>query len=436
MEEFESVKRWLSAVHADHTGSSETRECYLRWFKRFCDWLGKTPDQLIEERKAQVKSEDMTVKREAEETLRSFCNYLEQKEGSSRSTVLAYHSAVKSFYKYNYLPLQLRTPKKHAPRGVKPHTQEEIKALYNVSGVRDRAIVLCLAECGMSREDFVTLKYSDVKDDYEKENETIHLKVVRTKEQIGYDTFLGINATKALRTYIEMRKRKGGQFNEDTVLFPSHKTKEEMLPNGLNWILRRLGEKAGIDSSPHRFRKFFESNLGTRVPSLLVRYWVGHSLGVESSYFVPSVEDQRKAYLEAYEKIDILGSTEKISETALEVALANLQVSLKGKPPKQQRQIFKDFWRSLPTQTRKTFENYMEKRGEKLPTEFQGLRNIMQVGKKESPLRRYHKTVKRKKDSENDCQKIVDEKELETWLIKGWHVVTVLKSGKVIISND
>ena len=101
MEEFESVKRWLSAVHADHTGSSETRECYLRWFKRFCDRLGKTPDQLIEERKALVKSEDMTGEREAEETLRSFCNYLEQKEGATVCKSYGRRLTSPSFFLYN-----------------------------------------------------------------------------------------------------------------------------------------------------------------------------------------------------------------------------------------------------------------------------------------------------------------------------------------------
>ena len=412
IEEQESIKRWLGGVHAYHTGSSETRKNYLKWFKRFIDWLGKTPDQLIEERKQQLKSEDETVKRKAEETLQDFCNWLEQEKGLSRNTSKLYHDAVRSFYRYNYATLQVRTPRRVAVKGVEPHSHEEIRRLYDISGTRDRAVLLCLAESGISRSDFVKLTYAHVKQDYEKESETIHISMVRGKEQINYSTFFGINATKALKAYIEMRKRKGEKISDNSPLFPSKKTSDFLSPISLNLIFKRLTRKSGIQSSPHRLRKFFESNLATKVPSLLVKHWMGHSLGVEKHYFKPSIEEQRKAYLEGYEKIDVLGTTKKPSEESIELQLASMITQMRGKPESEKRDMLANFLKLLTPKTREAVQTKMKS---------YGIDVILAPPEKQ--------------EKEEDCQKVIEESQLEEYLAKGYRFVSVLPSGKVVVED-
>jgi integrase len=409
-EQYDTVKRWINGIQVDHTGSHHTTSYYLRWLKKFVDWIGKNPDQLIEERKQQLKSEDMTVKRKAEEELRRSSAELE--EEYKRSTIRTIHSTVKSFYKYNYVPLQLRTPKKIASHGLQPHTTEEIKSLHDVANLRDRAIVLCLAESGMSSEDFIELTYGDIKQDYEANKDTIHLKVIRRKAQVAYETFFGKNATTALRRYIEARKRRGETITDQTMLWKSRKGKGGFqTPDSINWLLQRLGEKTGITSSPHRFRKFFETNMGTKAPSLLVKYWMGHSLGVESSYFVPSVEDQRKAYLEAYEKIDILKIEPKISR----------------------KELWEEFSRMKEIEDipDKDLEPLAKKKGMTIPE----IRNLVRMPQADPEIEEW--LAKREcKQKNEDCQKIIGESELETWLAKGWHVEVVLPSGKIVVSNE
>ncbi len=66
LQKFETVKRWLNGLRQSQTGSSSTEKNYLRWFNEFIEWSGKTPDQLIAERKQELKNEDEAVKRKAE----------------------------------------------------------------------------------------------------------------------------------------------------------------------------------------------------------------------------------------------------------------------------------------------------------------------------------------------------------------------------------
>lgn len=420
IEQYETVKRWINGIQVDHTGSHHTTSYYLRWLKKFVDWIGKNPDQLIEERMQQLKSEDMTIKRKAEEELRRFSIDLE--EEYKRNTIRTIHSTVKSFYKYNYVPLQLRTPKKIASHGLQPHTTEEIKSLHDVANLRDRAIVLCLAESGMSREDFIELTYGDIKQDYEANKDTIHLKVIRRKAQIVYETFFGKNATTSTRRYLEARKRKGEKFTDQTTLWKSRKGKGGFqTPDSINWLLQRLGEKTGITSSPHRFRKFFETNMGTKATSLLVKYWMGHSLGVESSYFAPSVENQRKAYLEAYEKIDVLKLKPKISKEDLWKEYTRIK-KIENMPDEEIEPIARKFRLTISEARNRMMKGELK---------------LKEKRKKISSLRlkEKHRLVAAKEKNE-DCQKIITEKELEDWLAKGWHVEAVLPSGKIVISNE
>jgi hypothetical protein len=41
-----------------------------------------------------------------------------------------------------------------------------------------------------------------------------------------------------------------------------------------------------------------------------------------------------------------------------------------------------------------------------------------------------------KKEKDEDCQKIISESELEEWLRKGYKFVSVLPSGKIVVTND
>jgi site-specific recombinase XerD len=395
---FKASKLWLDALQTDR-GSRHTIREYCRGLKAFCDWIGKNPDQLIAERKAELK--DSETEMNAENKLREFCVFLENEGKVSRTTIATkYHAVVKSFYRYNNLPLKLGTPK-HTTVEREPHTMEEIKKLLQHVDAREKYFLMQLKDSGMSREDAVTVTYGNIKAEYESGKEVIHLRVVRQKESIQYDTFIGKNAIETLKAYLEERQRKGEKITDNTPLMATLNG-EPLTPEALSAIFSRLSVKVGFKTSPHRFRKFFESHLGLSAPSFLVKHWMGHSLGVERSYFLPPVENQRQKYEEAYKEIDL---SEKSALSELDLAKATALGVLKGKLSEEDYETLKP----LILNAKSTKEvNDIEARG-KVQLE---------------PFER------------EDCQLIISENELEDHIKRGFRFVAVLPSGKIVVSNE
>lgn len=400
---FKAGKRWLNAIKVDKSGSKHTEREYTRAIYTYCKWIGKNPDQLIADRKQELKNED--TKKNAEDKVREFCVMLQNTRDITRTTIATkYHAPVKSFYNYNDLPLKLKTPK-HTMRRREPHTTEEIKALMQIANVRERAIITVLKDSGISRQDVVKLTYGDIKTEFETEKQFIHLKVVRQKESLEYDTFIGKNTVECLKAYLNKRKNLGEQITDDSPLIASLQG-TSISPEGLSLIFIRLSKEVGFKTSPHRFRKFFESHLGLSVPSMLVRYWMGHSLGVEGHYFLPPIEKQREKYVEAYKEIDILQKTRNAVADAMAITYAEDKLD------------------TLPANKKKEWvTNYAKKIG----------LSLTQMGKASAIV---EKILSGEIEETEDCQKVVSESELDVWFAKGFKVVATLPSGKIVVSNE
>lgn len=394
---FKAGKRWLNALMVDRTGSKHTEREYSRSLFTFCQWIGKNPDQLIAERKTELKNSE--TEKNTEDKVREFCLWLEKTRDITRTTVATkYHAPLKSFYNYNDVPLKLRTPK-HTMRRREPHTTEQIKALMNIGDVRERATMMLLKDSGMSREDAVQVKYGSIKNEFEANKEVVHIKTVRQKEAIQYDTFIGSNAIEHLKAYLNYRRTLGEEITEDSPLIATLGGKP-LAPEALSAIFIRLGKKIGFKTSPHRFRKYFESHLGLSVPSIVVKYWMGHSLGVEGSYFLPPLEKQREKYTEAYHEIDIF--KKEVSEL------------------ERRKQVMLDHAR------------LMKWNKEKLEL----LKNLLARATEEEDLDNIGEQLEREKLEPIDCEKMISESELEEWLAKGFKFVAVLPSGKILVSNE
>jgi integrase/recombinase XerD len=399
---FKTSRLWLTAIQTDKSGSKHTEREYSRGLKTFCDWIGKNPDQLIAERKAELKESDTEMN--AENKVREFCAVLENKKTITRTTIATkYHAPIKSFYSYNNVPLKLKTPK-HTIREREPHTIEQIKALMKVADVRERAFIMLLKDSGMSREDAVKLRYGDIKAEYEAGKEVIHLKVVRQKESIEYDTFIGRNAIEAIKAYLEYRQRRGETITDNTPIISTLRGKA-LTPENFSTIFDRLSDKAGFKTSPHRFRKYFESHLALSAPSILVKYWLGHSLGIEKSYFMPPLEKQREKYAESYKEIDI-SERSTLSELKVKQMIALEQLK-----------------QTVPS------EKYAEL--ERLVLQTQSTKELDELGSNIRSGKIQLEPIKRE-----DCQFLITENELKNYIAKGFKFVAVLPSGKILVSNE
>jgi len=195
---------------------------------------------------------------------------------------------IKSFYNSNYVPLKVRSPKSWPSTRRKVPSPEELARMVDVTPqMRDKAIIICLYQSGISVGDFLGITYEMVKEQLESGVEPIHLPMERSKVRKPYDTFLGADSIIHLKKYLEKARRKPSD-----PLFP-------VSPRTVENIVKKSSIKAGVKpySTPHCLRKAFSTRLKLdNCPDELVEYWLGHKLRYGGAYFIPPIESQREIY--------------------------------------------------------------------------------------------------------------------------------------------
>jgi len=449
--QFDTGRRWLGTVKAAKTGSEKTQLEYAYRLRKFCNYAKKNPDQLIAERKEQLNDAEEVEKRKTEELVNEFFNF--QSEKSNRLSAKAFHGALRSFYKYNYVPLRMETPRARS-RKINPITLEEFKQIDAIANPRDRALLRFMKDSGLSTGDVVVLNYGDIKKEFEEGKDFIHIRAVRQKTQVNYDTFIGPNAVEALKIYFQTRKMKGETFTNETPLFLSHgrrKPKIERLDdNSIRTIFTRLKKKIGIVVSPHRIRKLFSSYMALKVRHpVVLKYWMGHSVetsDIEGRYVLPPLEEQRKLYMEAYEQIDIRPKSSVVSEGDLRIKIALDDLRKSGRFSNDYIEQLANEWLGKPpeiaipeiTLEAEALQRIADREG--IGSEDSVMISKNAINKEMERIRRERLRPKTATNGgftdRPNCQRIAVESELPTLLAQGWRVAAVLPSGKVVIANE
>lgn len=311
LKEFDTVDRWLQFVLGEGIKSEATEKTYLHFLVRYCRFAHKTPDELIAERRLQLKSKDEIEERKHEELLRDWRAKIE-KDGLSRGTAITAHNAVKSFYKANYVPLLSKSPKHWKTRVKKVPTREELARIIKVArNTRDKAIIMCLAQTGTSLTDFVDIFTIDkIRAEFNRDVEPVHVHMRRHKTgSEPYDTFLGADAIECLKAYLGEKLPN----NKNPVFAEAKRT--------VQFIVEKVSRRAALSPSPtgqthvtpHGLRAFFSTSMTlsfTRESShtkhiALVDYWMGHVLPYGGAYMVPPIESQRELYKAHEEAVSI-----------------------------------------------------------------------------------------------------------------------------------
>jgi site-specific recombinase XerC len=430
LKQFETGKRWLDKVRMEKTGSSKTQDEYAYRLQKFCDWAKKTPDQLIAERKEQLKpSSSDQDETKTEDLITTYFNFLsgESKDpterAKKRTSAKSYYGAIRSFFKYNSTaksPIALtgQTPKSSAGRRINPITLDEFKRIDTVIGVRDRALLRFMKDSGCSTEDVTMFNYGDIRTQFEKGEQFIHLKAIRQKTQNNYDTFIGPNAVEALRVYFDLRKQHGETFTDATPLFLCQTSKRgtarvRLDEFSVRTIFVRIKNQLGIIVSPHRVRKMFSTQMASaHVHPAVLKYWMGHSVGsgdIEASYVIQKLDEQLKEYKNAYHCIDINPKTDEKEMQIQNLINSGIAMGLSPEKIEELRKVAIREKRMTPEE-------------------------VAQMIKKE--LKPKRETATDGGCTNGHCQKIASEQELSELLAAGWIFVATLSSGKIIVSNE
>jgi integrase len=307
--ENESIQN-LASYLLKYTKSKSKATLYQYVFSvyRFCRWIGKSPDDIIEEVKSNGKTIDDYIK-----AVDSFNGDL-QAEDLASGTINNYVKGVKALFRTNELTLVLpyRIPKyvKYSDRAP---TSEELSRIIEIAPIKGKTIVSMLALSGMRIGTLVKLTYRHVKTDLEARDVPVHIHIeaeITKGKYCEYDTFLGLEAVRYLKEYLDMRKAGTEKLPPEVLTDASPLIRNEcrntVLPvseAGISTLVHRLLFKAGIivkgeakryPVRPHSVRKYFKTQLEhLRIPTEYIEYMMGHAI---STYHSIDVEYLRNLY--------------------------------------------------------------------------------------------------------------------------------------------
>lgn len=341
--DYDSVETWMESL--ENPGEKGTKKTYLSRLKLFCNFIGKDPDALIEERKEQIRADG--TDNSHEKALNKFLTEIEKE--NSPNYVHGISGAIRSFYKYNNLDLgqTKRTSTRRARREKIPST-EEVKKMADAADIRNRAIILFLFQTGLRTETAAQLIVDDIKGELDPEEAPVRIHVYpwKAKYDVEFDTFLGEDGVKALKAHFDERRAgnymRGGEPEEIDKESPIFRTRNIDVKSAsrhvFSKVVKNIALKTGVGSKfedksgreysdvhAHCLRKAWQN----RVEEAGVQHnyklrMAGRKLrGAEGAYSKPSEKVLRKAYKKVEPALSI---SEIGGEKAIEGKLRNSEI--------------------------------------------------------------------------------------------------------------
>ena len=425
-ERFESVRYWLETLATRVRG---TKRVYLYSFKQFCEWIGKSPDELTAQRKTDLKAEDPREKYRIENNVRSYMAHLNDKKASYGKKTQTY-AAIKSFFENNYLKLDgLR--RQDAPSGESfgkriPEKSEIKMAMDVAKTVRDRALISFAKDCGWRISDIAGLAFGRIQ---EMEKGYWFFQEITQKRKVKAQSFVGPETTNLMALYRKQRERgtmRGDRgippekITDDSPLFVVYggKAGKDFRPMNAARMGKVIGKTfidAGFnDLSAHSLRKYFQSSLENpelRIHKTWIKQFMGKKLTASDQ---PYVENRPRKLFEAYKSA--------YNNLRLEEAMSIARLE-------KRQQIMEELASKLMSGKPLSEED-------RLNIKRYDIRLLTQM---EPPK---VKSVKRKTKQNGGCAngqnctfKQIHEDELLAYLNNGWQIIHNLQNGRVIIKR-
>lgn len=306
IEEYPEIQRWKKKIrHVDDEYPKPTT--WERVFRpaivQYCNWLGKTPSEIVADRRATfMMLGDEQIRRTHEEHYDRFAEHVKglTKKSDRRKklaswTVNTKLVAVRSFYKRNYYPLiEVEGVRAKAERLFHIPSAEELgRMVLACEDTVYSTAMLAQAQSGLGEAELLSVSWEQespdlgtVRKQLDSGADYVHLRFDRGKTGVTFDTFFGPETLRWMRKSDFPKGR--------SAVFDFHATTWQQR-------VRKVQAKAGIPGivTPHCLRKFFSNQLRlSRVNDsgwdpLIIEYWMGHGLGhVKEAYFVPPVSEQ------------------------------------------------------------------------------------------------------------------------------------------------
>ncbi len=259
-----------------------------------------------------------------EARIRDFILNLKTVKGSSPYTIAMYIQGIRHFYDMNDLVLNWKKINKFKPRlrhvtDDLPYQRQQINKMLDITGLRDKVIILLMCSAGLRLGALPLLKYGDLTpitvNDY-----SLYKVRVYANELEEYCTYCTPECRKAIDEYLGWRQRLGEHFDYDSPLIRRSFNTDDLLqvanhPRPLSeitisGIMNRLLHLTGLRERQHLtekkktpkrtrliqchgLRKFFDTTCTIDgISPIFIEKLMGHELdGNKPSYFKPTEED-------------------------------------------------------------------------------------------------------------------------------------------------
>jgi len=250
----------------DSVTNPKTKKCYKYGLNKFCQWYGKTAEEILELRKddlTQRVGENLIEYRNRasrfEKEIEKFHAYL--LTSKSINTARVQTLGIRQLFRYYEMPMRFRNGSKIA-KTVKttknfPLTIEYVRKMFDVANLRERVILSTATDLGLRIGDFMNLKKTDLPS-LDQES-PISFEIMTEKENVLACGFLSQETVDLLKIYLPTLDRK----KDNPYLFPSNGNRS-ISDEWLNRLLQNLADKAKINLNGkrvtfHCFRKMFLS---------------------------------------------------------------------------------------------------------------------------------------------------------------------------------
>lgn len=319
-----------------------SQENYILVFKAYYRATGLTPTEAYLEADDEEENGVRLTRRKIVERLDDFEDYLE--EMMKESTLKAYMSIVRSFYRFHFIQLPDSMRRSPNPTPEESLTdlpdEDDIKKAIDFADIKYKAIIILLASSGMRQGDArsLTLKHLvNALNEYAKikVEDLSDIGAVRDMlpEQVGplrwdmwmekkkryYTCFSTPESLDYILKYLDHHHPM--EYTGDTFLFRSRQTNAYIVRNTLNSVFEDLNtrcdfpiQKNGyIFFRPHNLRKWFGNQLKkTALGYTDTRHLMGHRVrsSTSRSYLKPDYVHLRGLYYKNMDSVTLFGKVE------------------------------------------------------------------------------------------------------------------------------
>jgi hypothetical protein len=309
-EKDEFFKKWLVGL------SPRTKKNYSNEFHEWFIFIDMTPTEQIKKRMHDLTTQDIAQRLFFENKWRAFKEYLERKGDLKHASVRTRLRTVASFFSRNGLPLNLKrgdwesTQEQPVIQRWKI-TKEEVKAMYSHGNLRDRALLLVLAQSGFSEVDVSQMKIEDLKGIYE-QSETEHYFIEKPREKTGeiQATCLSYEAVHDIQAMLQERDNPAeGCLFVSTTKGKGSKLEVRTIHNAMKGLAEKtFGAEKAKDFKTKALRSFYNSALlRADIKSEVKDLMMGHSRQSARKHYDYDEITIKEAYQRAFEYLSING---------------------------------------------------------------------------------------------------------------------------------